>query len=164
MDSIPESRREHLAQFAKYAVVGGFATAVNLVTFFLCAYSIFPALTADDKIVILLSRFVELHVGEMTDAVRSVNALYCNIVAFAVSNVVCYIMNRLFVFKPGRHSIAVEFLLFTLVSGTSSSVGAAGQTALIACLGLSTSFALAANIVAALAINYAMRKFVIFKG
>lgn len=164
MVEIPKSGRGKLIQFVKYAVVGGIATAVNVVTFFALAFTVFPALAANDQMVILLSRFVELHVAEITDSVRSVNAIYCNIGAFLTSNIVCYALNRKLVFAPGRHCMAVEALLFLMVSGVSFFVGTAGQTALIAFLGVSTTIALAANIVSALAINYAMRKYVIFKG
>lgn len=164
MAEIPKSRRENLIQFVKYAIVGGIATAVNVVTFYIMAFTAFPALTGNDQMVLLLSRFADIHVAEVTDAVRSVNAIYCNTAAFLTSNFVCYALNRMLVFAPGRHCIFVEAALFLMVSAVSFFVGTAGQTALIALLGVSTTIALAANIVAALAINYAMRKFVIFRG
>lgn len=151
-------------QFVKYAIVGAIATAVNAAVFFVAAYTLFPCLTADDKVVTLLSKFVEFELPEMSDAVRSINALVCNAIAFVFSNTVCYLLNRLFVFKPGRHGVAVEALLFFAVSGLSFAAGSAGQTALIAWAGLSTSIAFAAFLVASLAFNFVLRKFVVFKG
>jgi len=159
-----KSRRDAALQFVKYAIVGAIATGVNVATFFAAALTLFPCLTADDKAVAVISKFASVPLPEMTDATRSIHAAYCNIAAYFVSNTVCYILNRMFVFKPGRHGVAVEAALFFLVSGVSLAVGAAGQTALIAIFGLPTSIALAANLVASLAINFLMRKFVIFKG
>jgi putative flippase GtrA len=78
--------------------------------------------------------------------------------------VLCYILNRLFVFKPGRHRWVVEFLLFFSVSGVSAALGTALQSVLIGRYGIETTPAFGANILCALLINYAMRKFVIFKG
>ena len=153
-----------MVQFLKYAFAGAIATGVNVAAFFAFAYRLFPCLTPDDKVVVLLSRFIDVTVAEIPDGARSVNALWCNAFAFVISNAACYVMNRLFVFKPGRHSMAVEALLFFLVSGASFALGSAAQTALIALFGLSTSVAFATNLVASVLINYAMRKFVIFKG
>ena len=162
--SARESRLGAALQFVKYAIVGAIATGVNVAAFFTAAITLFPCLTADDKAVAIISKFASVPLPEMTDAARSLNAAYCNVAAYFVSNVVCYILNRMFVFKPGRHGMAVEAALFFLVSGVSLAVGAAGQTALIAIFGVPTSLALAANLVASLSINFLMRKFVIFKG
>ena len=87
-----------------------------------------------------------------------------NDIGFVTSNIFCYILNRLFVFKPGRHHVLVEFLLFFAVSGISAALGTAIQTLMITQYGVQTTFAFGANIICALVINYAMRKFVIFKG
>ena len=57
-----------------------------------------------------------------------------------------------------------EFLLFFAVSGVSMAIGTALQSFLITCYGLQTTLAFGANIFCSLMINYAMRKFVIFKG
>lgn len=164
MPTSPQQRRAAIIQFIKYAIVGGIATAVNAITFFAFAYRLIPCLTPDDKVVSILSRFTEVSLPEISDADRSMNALACNAIALVVSNVFCYILNRLFVFKPGRHGVFVEALLFFLVSFTSFVVGSAGQTALIALAGLPTSIAFGAFLVASLAINFVMRKFVVFKG
>jgi putative flippase GtrA len=81
-----------------------------------------------------------------------------------VSNLVCYLINIAWVFEPGRHHWLVEISLFYLVSGISFAIGTGLQTWLIAQFGLQTTLAFGANLVTALLINYAMRKFVIFKG
>ena len=149
-----------LVQFIKYGIVGGMATATHIVTFFLIGWFLLPCLTEKDPVVTLLG----LTAPVISEATRAWNAGICNAIGFVISNIFCYIMNRLFVFKPGRHHMLLEFLLFFGVSGISVALGTAIQTVLITQYGVQTTFAFGANIICALAINYAMRKFVIFKG
>ena len=159
--------RKHLShdahpvvQFIKYGIAGGLATATHIVTFFLCGWFLLPCLTQDDITVRLLG----LTAPVLSESVRAWNAGFSNAVAFVLSNSVAYILNRLFVFKPGKHHWAVEFLLFFAVSGVSMVIGTAIQTFLITNQGIQTTLAFGANILTALFINYGMRKFVIFKG
>jgi len=147
-------------QFIKYGIAGGMATATHIVTFFLFGFFLLPCLTQADITVKLLG----LTAPAISEATRAWNAGFCNALAFLVSNTLCYVLNRLFVFKPGRHHWTLEFLLFFAVSGVSMVIGTAIQTFLISHQGLQTTTAFGANIVCALFINYAMRKFVIFKG
>ncbi|MGI6495185.1 MAG: GtrA family protein [Kiritimatiellia bacterium] len=153
-----------IVQFAKYAVAGGIATAVNILAFFLAGWFLFPCLTETDPLVRLLSRFAEVVLPAVGDGVRATHTVYCNIVAYFVSNTVCYLLNRFFVFKAGRHNVVLECLMFFGVSAISTGAGTGLQALLIARLGMETTPAFAANLVTALAINYALRKFVIFKG
>lgn len=147
-------------QFIKYGLSGGVATAVHIVVFSLMAWKVFPALTSRELAVQLFG----LQVPELTDALRARNAALDNFLAFLLSNLTAYLLNILWVFQRGRHHWAVEIGLFYAVSGVSMLIGTALQTALIARMGLTTTVAFAANLVTALLINYAMRKFVIFKG
>ena len=149
-----------LVQFIKYGIVGGMATATHIVTFFLIGWFFLPCLTESDPAVRLLG----LTAPAISQATRAWNAGICNGIGFVISNVFCYMMNRLFVFKPGRHHMLLEFLLFFAVSGISAALGTAIQTLMITQYGVQTTFAFGANIICALVINYAMRKFVIFKG
>lgn len=151
-------------QFAKYAVAGGAATAVHVATFFLAGWFLFPCLSENDIIVRLLGRFAGIAAPAVDEARRAANALCCNVAAYFVSNTVCYVLNRIFVFKGGRHSMPVEIAMFFGVSAISTAIGTGLQTLLIARFGLQTTVAFAANLVSALTINYALRKFVIFKG
>ncbi len=148
-----------LEQFIKYALVGGVATATHVSIFYLCGWLVFPCLTPDDIVVRLLG----MTVPAMSDATRVWNAGYCNAAGFVISNTVCYLLNRRFVFVPGRHHVVVESLLFFAVSGLSILIGTVVQSYLIAGWGLQTTLAFGANLVASLLINYAMRRFVIFK-
>jgi putative flippase GtrA len=149
-----------LVQFIKYGIAGGLATGTHIVTFFLCGWLLLPCLTQDD----ITIRLFGLTVPAIPEATRAWNAGTCNVMAFVVANVLCYFLNRLFVFKPGRHHWALEFLFFFAGSGVSLVIGTAIQTFLITHHGIQTTFAFGANIVCALLINYAMRKFVIFRG
>ena len=95
---------------------------------------------------------------------RSLNAMLSNGLAFICSNMVAYIINIFWVFKPGKHNKIIEIALFYLVSGVSMVIGTGMMGFLIRYYGMQTTYAFAANIVSAVMINYTMRKFYIFKG
>ena len=154
--------KEHgpLVQFIKYGIGGGAATAVHVVIFYTMASVVFPALTADD----LAVRLLGFPVAEIDDALRARLTALDNFIAFLFSNFVAYIINIKWVFEDGRHSRSVECLMFFAVSGISIAVGTGIAWGLIRWFGLTTTVAFISNIVASVMINYAMRKFVIFKG
>ncbi len=149
-----------VAQFLKYAVVGGMATAVNIVAFFVFAWWVFPCITESD----ILVRLFHLTPPVVDEAVRGSRALASNVVAFVFADVFCYILNRIFVFKPGRLPIWLEFLSFTAVGGFATAVGSTVMVWLVNHFGMQTTLAFGANMVAALMFNYVLRKFFIFKG
>ncbi len=149
-----------LVQFIKYGISGGIATGSNLVILYVLASWVWPCLTADDRIRGLLSL---PDAGALAPDVRATRAFLCNVPAFLLSNGVAYVMNILFVFKPGRHPWFIEVGLFYLVSGLSFGVGVGLQSVLIRYLQLTTSAAFGANILSALLINFAVRKYLIFK-
>lgn len=149
-----------VVQFIKYGIAGGMATATHIAIFFLCGWFLLPCLTQNDITVRLLG----LTAPAISETARVWNAGFCNAIAFGVSNTLCYVLNRLFVFKPGRHHWVLEFLLFFAVSGVSMAIGTTIQSLLIKCYAMQTTLAFGANIFCSLMINYAMRKFVIFKG
>jgi putative flippase GtrA len=153
-----------VVQFIKYGIAGGVATGVCIGTFYLMSFFVLNALNADDAVVKILQRFIDCGVEPLADGARARNAAINNGVAFVVSNAVCYLINIAWVFKPGKHHWAVELGLFYLVSGVSFGLGTGIQTWLIYQFGFQTTVAFGANLVTALLINYAMRKFVIFKG
>ena len=149
-----------IVQFLKYAIAGGIATGVHILTFFLSGFFVFPCVASDD----ILVRLFGLAAPVVEETLRARNAVFCNIIAFLVSNTVCYVINRLFVFKPGRHSPVVEFLLFFAVSAVSVGLGTFLMGILIDRFGIQTTYAFGANMLCSLAINYALRKFFVFKG
>jgi putative flippase GtrA len=149
-----------LVQFIKYGLAGGVATAVHILTFFIAGFYLFPCVGQDD----ILVRLLGLTAPVVEETLRARYAVFSNATAFMLSNTVCYIINRLFVFKPGRHHIFIEFLLFFAVSAVSVGIGTVLMGILIKEFGIQTTYAFGANILSSLAINYMMRKFFVFDG
>jgi putative flippase GtrA len=149
-----------LVQFVKYGLAGGIATGTHILTFFLAGFLLFPCVGQADPLVKLFG----LVAPAVEEALRARNAVFSNLLAFMVSNTVCYIINRLFVFRPGRHHVAIEFLLFLAVSAVSMTIGTTLMGVLIQQFGMQTTYAFGANILSSLAINYVMRKYFVFKG
>ncbi len=150
----------HLVQFIKYAIAGGLATVVHTVLFFLLAWKILPALTADDPI----ARLFDIPASSIGDVTRAWHAAIDNAIAFLFSNFVVYVINIVWVFESGRHSRVKELGMFYGVAAISVFIGIGLQSFLIGNYGLPTTYAFGAMILVCLLINYAMRKFFIFKG
>jgi putative flippase GtrA len=151
-------------QFIKYGMVGGMATVVHILIFFVAGFLLFPCVSADDPLMKLLSSLFGLAAPAVEEALRARYAVYSNIIAFVIANTLCYIANRLFVFRPGRHHVVIEFFLFMAVSAVSVGIGSVLMGVLIQQFGIHTTYAFGANVLSSLAINYMMRKFFVFKG
>ena len=149
-----------VVQFIKYGIAGGVATAVDILVFYFLSWKVFPALTADDAVVKLLGISVTV-IDEIT---RSRHYLLNKAITFFFSNLTAYIVNILWVFKPGRHKKWVEIVLFYAVSIVSFALGTFLGWFVIAVLGMTTTAAYVANMFASLMINYACRKYWVFKG
>ena len=149
-----------VVQFAKYGFVGGLATLVHVASFSAVAWWVFPCVTDSDIVVKLFG----LTAPVVEESIRARLTVQSNVCAWAVSNCFCYVLNRLFVFKPGRLPVAAEFLAFSAVGFFSMFVGSAAMAWLVAKFSVQTSIAFATNLVASLAFNYVLRKFFIFKG
>lgn len=147
-------------QFIKYGMAGGLATAVDLALTFFLSWKFLPALTSSDKLVTLTG----IAITPVAESSRWVNYFIDCGLAFLVANFVAYVANVLWVFEPGRHSRRKEIALFYLVSGLSFVIGTGLAAALIRFGGLETSYAKIVNMFASVMINYAGRKFFIFKG
>ncbi len=151
---------ENLLQFIKYALAGGLATATHICMFHVIAWKLFPSLQEKDHAV----RLFKLRIRTVNDYQRTRNSMIGNVIAFLISNLVAYITNILWVFERGRHPIALEILLFYAVSGISVFIGTMLMGVLIKRFGMLTTYAFGSNIVTAVMINYAIRKFFIFQG
>ena len=147
-------------QFIKYAICGGIATATNIAIFYLLGYRLLPCLQPEDFFV----RLLHLTMPAISDEMRGRNAIVANTFAFLISNFVAYLLNIWFVFRSGRHHRLVELGLFYAVSGVSFVIGTSLMGWLILHFGMMTTLAFGGNIIAAILINFVMRKFVIFKG
>lgn len=150
-----------LVQFLKYGFVGGLATIVNAVSVFLFAWLVFRCVTESDPVVRLLGLTVQPMADEAARARLANEAAVC---AFLIANTFCYILNRKFVFVPGKLPVWREFLSFMAVGALALVVGMGASYLLIKYAGAETSIGLLANLVASMAFNYVLRKFFIFKG
>jgi putative flippase GtrA len=150
-----------MTQFVKYVLAGGLATGVGILLFYTFGSTLWPCLSADD----LIRRLLALPAAEgITDNLRAWRAVYCNATSFLLSNAVAYTTNVLFVFRRGRHPWLKEIGLFYLVSGIAATLGTVLMKLLISQAGVTTTLAFGASIVSAVLINYAVRRFFIFKG
>ena len=148
------------AQFVKYGVIGVLSTCVQMLGFYLLAATCLKCLGSDDWAV----RFAGLPSVEVTDGVRAFRAAVATAGGFAIANVFCWIMNRLFVFKPGKFRWYVEFALFFGVAAFATVVALGVQSLLIKYFGMMTSAAVVVEVLVSFMMNFFIRKFVIFKG
>lgn len=148
-----------VAQFVKYALCGGLATAVDMAVFFFMSWKILPALRDSDP----LARRLRLRVRPVDESRRASRFLVNTAVAFLFSNVTAYLLNVAWVFTRGRHEPGTEVALFLAVSAASVSIGAAVGWGLIRWFHWSTSLSYVAKVAAALLLNFAGRKWIVFQ-
>lgn len=148
-----------LLQFLKYGFCGGLATLADLLVFFALSIWFLPALGVHDKLVHVLG----LDVQDLSNEVRSLRFIVNKTLSFLVGNAVAYITNVLWVFESGKHSRKKEFFLFYIVSIVSFLAGTGLGAVMIRFFDFTTTVAFATNLVAAVLINYAGRKYLIFK-
>lgn len=147
-------------QFIKYGIGGVIATSVDVIVFFLVALTVFPALLPDEYLVQLLGVEVPL----IEETIRERNFIINSIIAFVFSNLTAYLINIWWVFHGGRHSRHMEIALFYIFSILSVAAGTVIGWSFIRYFGFSTEFAFMSRIIGAILINFAGRKFVVFKG
>lgn len=147
-------------QIFKYGVIGVIATVINLVVAELCAAYVWPCLGPDDLFV--------MHFGfssaAIDDALRAELAVYCNFVGFFIANIVCWLLNRRYVFTPGRHSPFVEYLYFLAGSGFAIACGSVVIWVLVRYYGMQTTYSFVINVLVSVSVNFVVRKFFVFKG
>ena len=148
------------AQFVKYGVIGVLSTCVQMLGFYLLAATCMKCLGSDDWAV----RFLGLPSVEVSDGVRAFRAAIATAGGFTVANIFCWILNRLFVFKPGKFRWYVEFLMFFGVAALATVVALGVQSLLIKYFGMMTTAAVIVEVVVSFLMNFFVRKFVIFKG
>jgi putative flippase GtrA len=171
-------------QFLKYGIAGCIATAVDIALFYVLALTVFPALQPDDRLLVVLDWLYQrsaeaapaiaesgwwydvLHfdVVPIAEEIRRRHYILNSCLVFLVSNLVAYVLNRFWVFTPGRHEGRVEIALFYLVSVISFVAGVGLAWGLIAFGGTGTTDAKIANMVAAVVINFLCRKYWVFRG
>jgi putative flippase GtrA len=155
-----EPRRSPVRQFIRYAICGGLATGVDILVFYALAWRAIPALLVTDPMV----RLLDLNVVAIDSSQQVRNYVICRTISFVFANLVAYGTNALWVFETGRHARRKEIALFYAVSLTSLALGTGLGAGMIRYGGASTTLAYAANVVASVLINYAGRKFWVFRG
>ena len=153
-------RSPGFAQFVKYGTNGVIATYVQTVTFYLLAATCLGCLSPDDWAV----KYLSLPATTVTDGVRSFRFSVATGVGFVLANVVCWLMNRWCVFKPGKFRWYVELAMFFGASTVATVIALGLSSALIGWFGLMTTLAVFIEIVVSFFVNFFVRKFFIFKG
>lgn len=149
-----------LAQFVKYGAIGVASTCVQMLGFYLLAATCLKCLSADDWAV----RFAGLPAVETADGVRAFRAAVATAAGFTIANVFCWLMNRAFVFRPGKFKWYAEFAMFFGAATFATIVALAVQSALIRYFGMMTSAAVVIEVFVSFFVNFFVRKFFIFKG
>ena len=153
------------AQFVKYGAIGVAATCVQFAVFYALAATCLRCLTADDTAVRLLGLpGAEFTGAEPWYASRWFLAGVATAVGFVFANIFCWLMNRAFVFRPGKFAWHVEFALFYGAAALATVIALVVQSALIRFAGTTTSFAAILEIVVSFFVNFVTRRFFIFKG
>ena len=152
-------------QFVKYGVIGVASTAVQVAVFYALSATCLKCLTPDDKAVKLFGLPSAIFTGaEPWHASRWFLAGVATVVGFTVANVFCWLMNRVFVFRPGKFRWFVEFGMFFGVAAAATAMALAIQSVLIEFAGVTTSAAVVAEVAVSFLMNFFARKFFIFRG
>ncbi len=152
-------------QFVKYGTIGVMATLVQMGIFYLLATIWLPCHTPDDPAVRFLGVPAVTFTGnEPWYASRGTLTAINTAGGFIVANIFCWLMNRWFVFKPGKFKWYVEFAMFFGVATLATFVALGVMKGLIDIFGLMTTFAVVIEILVSFLMNFFIRKFVIFKG
>ena len=171
-----------LVQFIKYAICGVAAVIVHVSLFYTLSWLLIPALNEGDAFV----RLLHLSVPPLSDAVRARNAMINNALAFVLSNLSAYLTNIFWVFESGREyppvdfvlakmglssrlklrsfiHRAVEIILFYVIAGIAVAIGTIIMGLQINKFQVTTTVAFITQSVVTVIINFALRKFLIFK-
>ncbi len=152
-------------QLFKYGVIGVMATCVQTGVFYVLASCWLLCLTPDDWAVRLLNLPAATFTGaEPWYAARGTLAAIDTAGGFVLANVFCWLMNRWFVFTPGKFRWYVELGLFFGASTLATVIALGVMKALIDACGMMTSLAVVVEIIVSFFVNFFVRKFVIFKG
>ena len=153
------------AQFVKYGAIGVAATCVQFAVFYALASTCLRCLTADDTAVRLLGLpDAEFTGAEPWYASRWFLAGVATAVGFVFANIFCWLMNRWFVFRPGRYRWYVELGMFFGASTLATVIALGIMKFLIDQFGLMTTLAVVVEIIVSFFVNFFIRKFFIFKG
>ena len=122
-------------------------------------------LGADDFAV----RFLSLPAAEFSGneawyATRGSLASMATAIGFVIANIFCWLMNRKFVFKPGKFRWYAELGMFFSAASLATIIALSVMKLLIDGFGVMTSVAVIVEIAVSFLVNFFVRKFFIFKG
>ncbi len=148
------------AQFVKYGTIGVASTLVQMIVFYLLASTVCRCLGPEDWTV----KWFGLPHVDVPHVVRGLRFAVDTVLGFTVANVFCWLMNRAFVFRPGKFAWYKEFGMFFCAAAGAMALATGLSWVLINWVGLQTSTAVVIEVVASFAVNFVVRKFFIFKG
>jgi putative flippase GtrA len=148
------------AQFVKYGAIGVASTLVQMVVFYLLASTVCRCLGPDDWAV----KWFGLPQVDVSHVVRGFRFAVDTVLGFTVANVFCWLMNRAFVFRPGKFAWYKEFGMFFCAAAGAMALATGLSWMLINWVGLQTTTAVVIEIVVSFLVNFFVRKFFIFKG
>ncbi len=149
-----------LWQICKYGIIGVLSTLVMMLVFYVLATTVLPCLGTDDVVV----KYLGFASVEVSDATRALRFAFANGIGFVISNIFCWILNRRFVFQPGKFVWWHELGLFMGVSALAMLIATGLSAFLITYIGLMTTFGFLIEVFVSFALNFLFRKCFIFKG
>ncbi len=153
------------AQFVKYGAVGVMSTCVQTGVFYLLAALWLQCLAPDDWAVKWFGLPSATFTGnEAWYCSRGTLAAIDTAVGFVLANIFCWLMNRWFVFKPGKFRWYVEFGMFFGAATFATFIALGVMKVLIDAFGMMTSIAVVVEIIVSFFVNFFVRKYMIFKG
>ncbi len=148
------------AQFVKYGAIGVASTLVQMIVFYLLAATVYRCLGPNDWAV----KWFGLPHVDVPHVVRGFRFAVDTVLGFTVANVFCWLMNRAFVFRPGKFAWYKEFGMFFCAAAGAMALATGLSWVLINWVGLQTSAAVVIEVVVSFLVNFFVRKFFIFKG
>ena len=148
------------AQFVKYGAIGVASTLVQMAVFYCLASTCCRCLGPDDWAV----KWFGFPAVELSRFARGLRFAVDTVIGFSVANVFCWLMNRAFVFRPGKFAWYKEFGMFFGAAACAMALATGLSWVLIHWVGLQTSVAVVIEVVVSFLVNFVVRKFFIFKG
>ena len=147
-----------LAQFVKYGIVGVMAMCVQTGIFYILAATCLKCLTADDWAVRLLGLPSVAFTGEEAwYASRGMLAAAATAIGYVIANIFCWLMNRWFVFKPGKFRWYVELGMFFGASTLATIIALGVMKLLIDQFGLMSTLAVVVELIVSFLVNFFIR-------
>ncbi len=140
-----ENKSQPFVQFIKYAMAGAVGTGIHFIIFSTLNETLLPADLSQEGVQ------------------RGWNFFWSFTIAFGLANIVGYMLNRRWVFQPGRHSPLMEISLFYFFAVAAFLLGTPLGAYLVAKFPLNEYLVYLMVLVSSILINFLGRKFVVFQ-